>query len=128
MKSTPPRKDLGFTILELLLTITIISVLSVVLLPNLTNARKKSNESAVQAYVRDVAMQVEILRPNDGSVNLDMGNSCHDYSDKGPTIIKTCTVSINDDNVNFSIQATASNTSFNAITFDSATAGFSFKE
>ncbi len=45
----------GFTLIELLIVIAIIAILAAVLIPNVLNARKRANDTAAQAYARQVA-------------------------------------------------------------------------
>jgi prepilin-type N-terminal cleavage/methylation domain-containing protein len=54
----------GFTLLELLIVIAIIGILSVVLVPNLVQARARSHNVATMGFLREIASQQLIHHMN----------------------------------------------------------------
>lgn len=52
----------GFTLLELLIVIAVISVLAAVLIPNLLAARSKANDTSTIAFVRNTMIALETER------------------------------------------------------------------
>ncbi|WP_102126428.1 prepilin-type N-terminal cleavage/methylation domain-containing protein [Deinococcus planocerae] len=71
------QKDRGFTLVELLITIAILSLLASVLVPNLLSARRHSNNGAAIAYLRHCVTSIESARD---SVTQKLPNvtSCED--------------------------------------------------
>ncbi|WP_216321197.1 prepilin-type N-terminal cleavage/methylation domain-containing protein [Deinococcus aestuarii] len=73
------RKDRGFTLVELLTTIAILSLLASALIPNLLSARRHSNDGAAIAYLRHCVTSLESAR-NSVTQQLPEARSCEDPS------------------------------------------------
>lgn len=52
----------GFTLLELLIVIAVISILAATLIPNLLNARQRSAQMVGQIYARNIVITLESLQ------------------------------------------------------------------
>ena len=63
-------KTLGFTLVELLIVIAIISIITAIAVPNLMNARLSSNEAAAISLLRSLS-SVQIQVANRKFIDMD---------------------------------------------------------
>ncbi len=111
----------GFTLIELLLTIVIIGVLAAGLMPNLIAARQRANATSAQAYLRNLAIELEANRnASSGALVLDSGPNCVAYLGNLPQTINTCTISLDADLINFTVSTTLSNSGYTTASYASS--------
>jgi len=111
----------GFTLIELLIVIAIIAILAAVLIPNVLNARKRANDTAAQAYARQVATW--LAAADTGGADITKIRSCTDKKlvaegapKKLPKAVKSCTVSYSSKTGRSTVQVTSVNgTKFTAV-------------
>lgn len=76
-------KKAGFTLVELLVVVSIISLLTSIVLAALTTARNKGSDAAMKSNLLTIRTQTGLYRENNG-------NFGSDYSNSNPSIPATC--------------------------------------
>lgn len=117
----------GFTLIELLIVITMITLLAAVLLTNVLTTRQKANLTGAQAYVRNVATQLEATRdPLTGTLNPSITTCMSNFGIK-PQSITGCSITYTNNINDFIVTSTLSNAEKNTITYQSANGAFSLQ-
>ncbi|NLT54112.1 MAG: prepilin-type N-terminal cleavage/methylation domain-containing protein [Actinomycetales bacterium] len=71
----PARDDLGFTLVELLVTVVIIGILSVIAIPTFLSQREKANERVAMQDLRNTAVAIEGWSSTTGNVLSDLNGA-----------------------------------------------------
>ena len=84
MKKSISRKKSGFTLIEMLIVITIIAILAGIVLPRFASTSDSAKKSAHKAERQNINGQIEIYYFNSGTYPADMtsgswAEGAHDY-------------------------------------------------
>ena len=117
------QRPKGFTLLELLVAMTIAVLLLILSLLWLVEARKKAQLTATKVYLRSVATNLEALRnPATGSLPQSVIDCAHNFGTP-PSGLANCVISYPDAS-NYVIQATLAGSPPIRVAYDSATGTF----
>ena len=83
----PRDRSHGFTLLEIMIVVAIVGILAAIVLPSYQNQIRKSNRSAAQQFMLDVATkEQQILMDTRGYVAVADGNFGNKPSDGSPGV------------------------------------------
>lgn len=80
------KNNKGFTLIEMLIVLTIISVLIILIVPSLSNSSKDINQKGCEALVSVVQAQVYLYQLQEGVLPTDLAELVkHDYINSDQT-------------------------------------------